>query len=377
MPASNSPAHVSPSPLPFASHFSFSPGSGSTPSPLSPTPAATPAATPDALRRLYEPNLTFEERLGVAKGSDKMDLINMAYEQNMEGSGGITLPWFTASGERNIVKDSINQRNFKCTSAKYIKSLCENGMNYEVRSSPKLRAPLQSNGPYRAITFGQLSDAFYEAWAANPENALLRKTLSQGLKGCRVYKMSMPDTITAFVRDYDNLFNDGQKISWWEQVTGSLIIEAEWTVWKEKHGITSRGGYQGLTYEQCYAKWLQENYGAQFPNMRPYEAAKSLAHILEAACVITGFGDFLEKRSDLYHDSFSNEKAISCVQEVAKYTSLNFKRILNKDDYSLLMLEVLKFAVRLPHSFHLLFASCPPAPPAPPLEPQHRHWHCR
>ena len=123
---------------------------------------------------------------------------------------------------RNIGRHPCNCRQQSGVKATYVASCKHKGIVEGVRGEPWLVTPTpdvlgEKKGPFLALSFGSLTESFYQALLEDPENDNLRLSLTRGLES-RLLHHATPIAVLKFLVAYRNRFHTGSATSFLEML---------------------------------------------------------------------------------------------------------------------------------------------------------------
>ena len=124
---------------------------------------------------------------------------------------------------RSIVRHPMNNRQQRSGRATYVQSVKNRGVCEGVRGEAWLLQPLPQNdvgqqqSPYLALSYGSLSEAYYQALIDEPTNSNLIIRLKRGLEARLLHHRTLPDVVH-FLIHYHNNFHAGSGTSFCELV---------------------------------------------------------------------------------------------------------------------------------------------------------------
>ena len=226
----------------------------------------------------FSESSTLEEMFGQTDGALRQRMIFDVYLMDT-----ITIPWYSADGRPNIERHEINQRKNDTVRAAYVQSIANNGLCDGVRGEPWMVAPQGWEpgkavlvGPFRAITFGTLSTAVYDA-AKMPDaekNRYIQGTIEKGLQTCKILNPGTPKRVLQWLRDFHNSFHSGNSSTFTDEIQVALDAEAQWTLHRTGANLTARS----LGYNKLYAEFVKKHFAATFRNQSHFLAAKALGN---------------------------------------------------------------------------------------------------
>ena len=126
--------------------------------------------------------------------------------------------------KRNVVRHQLNSRQQSSVKAAYIASVkmrgvCEGvrGEAWLVQPEPNTSIGAQQN-PFKALSFGSLSEAFFCALNDEPSNTNLIASLRRGLEA-RILHHSTPNEVLRFLVHIHNSFHSGSGTSFCELIS--------------------------------------------------------------------------------------------------------------------------------------------------------------
>ena len=148
--------------------------------------------------------------------------------------GDITrLPFFLDRDHtvRGIQRHAVNPRQHAGVKAQYVASVRMRGIIESVRGECWCVEAVPDSagvrsGPKGALTFGSLTEAFYEALSQDPTNGALLATLTKGL-AARVLNYRTPPAVLRYLVRFHNGFHGGAGTSFVELI--SAVPEASRT----------------------------------------------------------------------------------------------------------------------------------------------------
>ena len=124
------------------------------------------------------------------------------------------------------------------------------------------RGDAVQSGPFKAITFGTLSTAVYDAAALadTAENRYIQGTINKELPGCKVLNARTPRRVLQWLRDFHNSFRSGNSSILTKEIQVALDAEAQWTKRRTGINITSRS----TGYNKLYGDFVMKHFAATF-----------------------------------------------------------------------------------------------------------------
>ena len=170
---------------------------------------------------VYNPNLSIKDIFGDLSGGSLLDAIFATYQVgektrvkfflDQNSTDHTNFPFH--SRQVGIVRHQHNQRMHSGIKKAYVKSCCARGIVEGVRGEAWLTEPKPDSfghrtGPFQALTYGSLCEAFFSALCQEPENQNLHRTLGRGLEA-RVFSHKLPDSIAKYIVKMHNRFHGG------------------------------------------------------------------------------------------------------------------------------------------------------------------------
>jgi hypothetical protein len=225
----------------------------------------------------FSESSTLEEMFGQTEGALRQRMIFDVYLMDT-----VTIPWYSADGRPNIERHEINQRKNDTVRAAYVQSIAKNGLCDGVRGEPWMVAPqgwkIGNGGTFRAITFGTLTTAVYDA-AKLPdaaENKYIQGTIEQGLPNCKILNPRTPRRVLQWLRDFHNSFHSGNSSTFTDEIQVALDVEAQWTAHRTSTNLTARSH----GYNRLYAEFVMKHFAATFRSQQHFLSAKALGNEL-------------------------------------------------------------------------------------------------
>ena len=177
---------------------------------------------------IYDSNLSIKDIFGDLSGGSLLDAIFGAYQVgektrvkfflDQNSNDYVNHPFNTR--QIGIVRHQHNQRAHAGIKRGYIKSCQSRGIVEGVRGEAWLTEPTpdaygRRSGPFHALTYGSLCEAYFAALAQDPGNPNLHRTLGRGLEA-RIFSHKMPDCITKYLVKMHNRFHGGAATSFIE-----------------------------------------------------------------------------------------------------------------------------------------------------------------
>ncbi|CAL1154008.1 unnamed protein product [Cladocopium goreaui] len=184
------------------------------------------------------------ERFGKLEGRQLLDSVFERYQAPDCAHGLATVPWYLPDGKRGIVRHPLNDRKHDSVKLRYKQGILQHGI-----------MPSGPGQPYLAVTYGTLSESFYEADYANPDNPQVVSTRLAGLK-CRLFDTRTPNDVIQYLKDVNNQFHQGAAISFYELVTGVQSVDEAWRSYADRNMITSRNV---SSYHEAFLQWLRDS----------------------------------------------------------------------------------------------------------------------
>ena len=177
---------------------------------------------------IYDPSLSIKDIFGDLNGGALLDAIFVKYQLGPKTRVKFFLDCNTPDNDLSpfhgrkpaIVRHAVNQRRHLGVKRAYVKSCQGRGICEGVRGECWLTEPAQDamgnqSGPYGALSFGSLCEAFYTALPAEPSNEHLLRTLARGIEA-RVFHHKMPESVCKFLVKFHNKFHGGAGVSFVE-----------------------------------------------------------------------------------------------------------------------------------------------------------------
>lgn len=249
--------------------------------------------------------------------------------------------FFDAKGNVNFKRHELNQRKHAVTRAKYCSSILASGIVEGVRGEPWVCAPSGPGAPFMCITFGTLTESFYDAYTLEPHNAFVVSTAAAGLQ-CRVFDERTPGDVIRYLRDLHNSYHAGNGVSFIEIIDGILVIESGWADYKDLNGITARGGQ----YASKYWKYVQDNHPQQFDSYNQFEAAKSSNHYLVKYDLMAVVQEIMGTLCN-FEEAMNPHAVVTNIHAVLACLATNFDGFgdMSKDLLRCFMLEAIQMCV--------------------------------
>ncbi|CAJ1438320.1 unnamed protein product [Effrenium voratum] len=221
--------------------------------------------------------------------------------------------------------------------------------HFKTKFSEHIR-PCAPGQPYLAITYGTLpgplavgrwplastlavmltrSQAFYLASKEAPQNPQVKATRKTGLANCRVLSSKTPDDVLVFLRDLNNRFHEGGRISFLEQVeevqhvedagalaqlsvtvrlsVSGVLLHLAWTAYMERRGFTNRN-VENVRDE--FGRWLQSSEYKEKYGPESYKFAKALKNKLRHFRIFESWVDFFSREADFLSPDMSKPEVI-------------------------------------------------------------------
>ena len=199
--------------------------------------------------------------------------------------------------------------------------------------------------PKLLLTFGTLTGAIYIADREDPENPQVVATIKAGLQNCTLFRRDTPEKELRWLKDFHNRWHGGSQTSFMELIEEVVVVEAGWTLHKEKNALTSRTQTGDASYDVLYASFVETNYKSTFPTGLCYTSAKAFRNILVGGKFFDTFKNWVDEECDFLEPRITNEGVLRCLHQVALIIA-KIKSSVNSDTYSEIMFEALKFAVQ-------------------------------
>ncbi|CAJ1398472.1 unnamed protein product [Effrenium voratum] len=166
------------------------------------------------------------------------------------------------------------------------------------------------------------SQAFYLASKEAPQNPQVKATRKTGLANCRVLSSKTPDDVlVSFLRDLNNRFHEGGRISFLEQVEEVQHVEdagalaqlsvtvrlSAWTAYMERRGFTNRN-VENVRDE--FGRWLQSSEYKEKYGPESYKFAKALKNKLRHFRIFESWVDFFSREADFLSPDMSKPEVI-------------------------------------------------------------------
>ena len=124
---------------------------------------------------------------------------------------------------RSIIRHPLNNRQQKSVKSTYVQSVKQRGVCEGVRGEAWLLQPQPCDAggqqaPYLALSYGSLSEAYYQALLDEPENQNLLVSLRRGLEVRLLHHRTPPDVVR-FLIHIHNGFHAGSGTSFCELVS--------------------------------------------------------------------------------------------------------------------------------------------------------------
>ena len=177
----------------------------------------------------FDPNLSISQIFGDhMTGSALLDSIFNTYQVGEK----VRLKFFLdnntpdndscpfSSRQQGIARHSQNQRKHAGIKRAYIKSCQARGIVPGVRGECWVSEPLpdqfgRKSGPFLALSFGSLTEAFFASLQIDPTNELLLRTLQRGMEA-RIFTHKMPESVVKYLVKLHNRFHFGAGVSFIE-----------------------------------------------------------------------------------------------------------------------------------------------------------------
>ena len=126
------------------------------------------------------------------------------------------------SRRRSVVRHPLNNRQQTSVRSTYVQSVKSKGVCEGVRGEAWLLQPTpcdvgSQQSPYQALSYGSLSEAYYQALHEEPANANLLISLKRGLEVRLLHHRTPPDVIR-FLIHIHNGFHSGSGTSFCELI---------------------------------------------------------------------------------------------------------------------------------------------------------------
>ncbi|CAE8611821.1 unnamed protein product [Polarella glacialis] len=125
---------------------------------------------------------------------------------------------------------------------------------------------------YGLLSGGSLLAAFYDEHGKDPSSPILKASAARGVMVRRLHEDTPPSVILHIV-DYCNCFHFGSATSFMEVLLKIPIVEARWSGYRSKHGVSAKQ----VDYEKSYRHFIDHNFKV-FRSFDFYKHVKPLYH---------------------------------------------------------------------------------------------------
>ena len=257
----------------------------------------------------------------------------------------MTLQYFTPEGNKALVRHPLNARKQDAVVMEYEKWVKEYGVLQQVRGSPCFVSVRDSYLKW-LITNASVTEAVYKAAVSDPSNPQVQATIAAGLQNCTEYHFDMPNDAVIWLRDKHNQFHAGSSSSVMELLDHILLIEKQWSIYRESKGITSREGRGDNAYEKVCWKWINEKHPGVLKSWYLYDAGKSMVHTLQSARVWTDWKDFVASHMNFLEPRLDNVIQVHNMHAITLFLVKHFQATLPPMYFQISLLECLKFSAR-------------------------------
>ncbi|CAJ1462289.1 unnamed protein product, partial [Effrenium voratum] len=201
-------------------------------------------------------------------------------------ASGRTVPWYTETGAENVVRHPKNQRRQVVVRDRYKRSICHHGILEGCRGEPWL---VEQPGVEREETGKvQVQGQNSKLIEADPRGVSLQ---------------------LRFLRDLNNRFHEGGRISFLEQVEEVQHVEdaGAWTAYMERRGFTNRN-VENVRDE--FGRWLQSSEYKEKYGPESYKFAKALKNKLRHFRIFESWVDFFSREADFLSPDMSKPEVI-------------------------------------------------------------------
>lgn len=307
---------------------------------------------------VYNPNLSIKEIFGDLSGGSLLDAIFATYQVgektrvkfflDQNSTDHTNFPFH--SRQVGIVRHQHNQRMHSGIKKAYVKSCCARGICEGVRGEAWLTEPKPDSfghrtGPFQALTYGSLCEAFYSALCQEPENQNLHRTLGRGFEA-RVFSHKLPDSIAKYIVKMHNRFHGGASTNFVELVQVVPDVEFQLTKWKSENGVN----WSSEDYEAKCANWLRshQDFGETFSEWKLYESARSAFNLFSKR--LENWEDFMAEMCECC--DYGNAKLVNStvLQNMVYCTQAILPQLWDgttDEDLKLLVMETLRLCVPL------------------------------
>ena len=148
---------------------------------------------------------TFQDRCGGLSG---IFLFRQWRKWYLAEPGTVTLPWWNKHGVRTMHRHRLNMRVCDAHEEDIADGIEQTGVMPLMRGAP-VAVKTELSDRWDMAGAGSMSSAFYIAKARSPENPCVLATEENGLEGCIVVIMRIPDDALEWVCDESNAWHVG------------------------------------------------------------------------------------------------------------------------------------------------------------------------
>ncbi|CAL1151058.1 unnamed protein product [Cladocopium goreaui] len=254
---------------------------------------------------------------------------------------------------RSIVRHPMNNRQQRSVKSTYVQSVKARGVCEGVRGEAWMIQPSpqsdvgQQQSPYLALSYGSLSEAFYQALIDEGSNPNLLMSLKRGLEVRLLHHRTPPDVIR-FLIHYHNGFHAGSGTSFCELVAMVPDVEAALSHWKQGNGIN----WSQKDYENKCAQFIKDHaeFGELFPEWKLWESARYCHRFFSKLHLMSEFNDMMSKNVDFLHPRLHNGVVLQCIQHVTNSVTTSLYDGVSEQDHNFLILLLSKMCVPTLHA---------------------------
>eukprot|EP00959_Pyramimonas_sp_CCMP1952_P060404 1261863-Pyramimonas_sp.AAC.1 len=261
-------------------------------------------------------------------------------------SKGVTLPWFGEGNKQLMSRSEHNNRSVQANVRQYARGILRGGITALVRGNP-IAVATDRPGEYELLAGATLMEAFYEAFAADPQNEYVAAGIEDGYQDCAIVKLDTPVDVLQLIKEVHNNYHLGcgqTHIEKYEIATQS--VEAAWKVEVDLKSLSvqacpKRGPF---SYAALYAEFVKTKFKNTFPEWEPHDNAKAFWHKMEALKLDQWYKSLCEAACN-FMDPLLDVNYLLSVNNAIKTTVFAkcFSDLYNNDILSAVLKELVHF----------------------------------
>ncbi len=303
---------------------------------------------------MYKPMASVHDRFPGLQGVMLENKIFAVYQVGPERS----IPFFDPKNRTESFVDHPLNRNQKQSVFSYAESCEMYGNCGECRGSPWAQLSDGDVGPYKMLTYRQVTKGVYLAFSRSPLNPLVKYSIDQGLHRVRSLRAKTPNDVIEWLIRHHNSFHKGSGNSLVDIIPEVKRMEADWLAEANIKGLQARtcGSGEDNFYSRRWS-WLKDKRGEHYMVVK--DGIIKSQNVFDSVCT---FMRNMEYKNTEWIDDF--KKAMNAITDyrnpllkldtmalnVHSLTSLlraNFLKTIASDDLKVIAFETFPFFVTL------------------------------